>query len=367
MRVLVDGRIGWGAGIGRVIAETVPRVAALQPDIGFDLLVNHKDGERAQSAIGACVNATVKLTDVQPFSAREQLALPHLSREYDLTWFTNYWVPLRHARPFVVTVHDVLHLHDQLFPASRVKRTLSRATFAKVRRDADVVMFDSRFTAREFLWRVGKPRRSQVVHLGADHLPEIEPAALPGKERRLLIVAASKYHKNFAMALQAWAAAQVGRDWRLTIVTPGDPMRSSIDLAQFAREAERVDIVQGVDDSELAALYQRSAILLMPSHYEGFGLPLLEGLRAGAWCISSTAAALVEIGEGAFIQFVDPADRQGWTAAMEWACGEWERRPELLFPLIRHNLVQARHYTWSRTAEQVAGVLRGVLSSHSSR
>lgn len=359
MRVLVDARIGWGSGIGRVISESVPRVAARRPAWRFDLLVNARDRDRAEQVAGRADNVAVRLTDIDPFTMGEQLRLPALARDYDLTWFTNYWVPLRYPGPFVVTVHDVLHLRAHLFPASPLKRASSRATFHKVRRGARAVMFDSAFTAREFIKEIGEPRQASVVRLGADHVAAVAPALFASKERRVLVVAAAKVHKNFRVVLDAWCRAAIGSEWRLTVVSPADPLRTSVDLARDVAAHDRVDLVQGISDGELAALYARSSILLLPSRYEGFGLPLLEGMRAGTWCISSTAGALVEIANGGFAGFVDAEDGAGWSHAIERACDTFDRDRGLFLPLLRHNLEHANRFAWDRTADRIADVLGG--------
>lgn len=150
MKLLIDARVGWGHGIGRVVANAVPRCAALRPDWRFDVVVERSDVVRAERAFAGVPNVRVAPSDVRPFSLREQTALSGHLDGHDLTWFTNYWVPLAWRGRFVATVHDMLHLVPELLPASRLNRALARRTFHKLRRDAAAVMFDSRFTQREF-------------------------------------------------------------------------------------------------------------------------------------------------------------------------------------------------------------------------
>lgn len=361
MRVLVDARIGWGHGIGRVIANTVPRVAALQSSWTFDALVNPEDLERANSAFERAPNLRLISTPIRPFSLPEQTHLAGYARGYDLTWFTNYWVPLAWRAPFVVTVHDLLHLMPDLAPATRLNRQIARQTFEKIRRQARAIMFDSRFTQSEFGRLVGEPRVGMTVPLGGDHLS----LACDGDDRKqkiLLAVAAPKRHKNFALLLEAWQDADVPPGWQLVLVAPSDPMRSTVDLDAMARDLGNVVVRRGISNGALAELFEQSAIVLTPSLYEGFGLPLLEGLLAGALCVSSTAGSLVEVAEGAFVQFVNGRDRVGWTAAIEKACETVETRSVDLASLRRHNRRCAGRYTWDRTAELVAEVLASAAS-----
>jgi glycosyltransferase involved in cell wall biosynthesis len=357
VKLLVDARIGWGHGIGRVIANTVPRVSRLRPAWQVDVLVPPQDVAQAREAFRDAANLTIVECPIMPFSLVEQVQLQRYARGYDLTWFTNYWVPLGWRRPFVVTVHDMLHLIPEYFPASALKRSLSRRTFAKIRRDARAIMFDSRFTEDAFAQMVGSPRHGVTIQLGGDHLDYGAPVPVRDRSRRLLVVAASKKHKNFELLFAAWRAAAVPPHWTLTVISPDSMMRSSIDLAQMTGDGPRIDIQRGVSNAALAALYADSAILLMPSLYEGFGLPLLEGLLAGALCVSSSAGAMVEVAQGAFVQFVNGGDREGWTRAIESACALIDKNDINLDSITRHNRDCASRFRWDTTAAEVVGLI----------
>lgn len=296
---------------------------------------------------------------IRPFSLAEQHALERYAKGRDLTWFTNYWVPLAWRGPFVSTVHDMLHLMPDLAPTSRLNRSLSRLTFGKVRRQAAAVMFDSRFTETEFRRMVGDPRLGVTVPLGGDHFAQPAVPPLAAKEKRVLVVAAPKKHKNFAAILEAWAAARIGPDWTLTIVAPADAMRSTIDLARLSEGGRGVDLRRGITDEELSALFAASAVVATPSLYEGFGLPLLEGLRAGAVCISSAAGSLVEVAEGAFVHFVNGADRTGWSMTLEEVCAAIDRDDFAYQPLLDRNRLIADRFRWSQTASDVVAVVEG--------
>lgn len=358
MKLLVDARVGWGHGIGRVIANTLPRVAKLLPDWRMEALVLPDQIAAADAVFADAPNLVATPCPIRPFSLNEQRALQAYGRNHDLTWFTNYWVPLAWRGKFVVTVHDMLHLVPEYFLASRVRRALSRRTFAKVRRDAAAVMFVSRFTQQAFTQMIGTPRNGVTVTLGGDHLDYGRPKTLRERSRRLLVVAASKQHKNFPRLFEAWSRAQVPEHWTLTVISPQDMLRSSVDLTGLAAGGRRVDVRRSVTNAELAALYADTAILLMPSLYEGFGLPLLEGLLAGALCISSNAGAMVEVAEGTFVQFVNGTDLDGWIRAIEDCCSLVDDGAIDLDPVLRLNVDRARRLRWDRTAEETVAVLR---------
>ncbi len=356
-RVLVDARLPWGSGIGRYVRNILPGVAARLPDVDFSLLVSPADVARAHDAeLGG--NVRIVASTIRPFSLAEQLQLPGLAARYDLTWFTNYWMPLRWKGRAVTTVHDLMHL-DPRFPASNARRFAATQTFAKVRRDAAHVLFVSRFTAREFVARVGQPIASTVVHHGIDHQGMTRLVANVPRRRSALVVAASKEHKNLSLLLDAWALAAVP-EWELTIVMPDDDLRSSVNIADQAARIREVRILRGISDDALGALYADTGLVMVPSRYEGFGLPLLEAMRAGAPVISSTAEALVEVASGALIPMVSPADLHGWAEAIRVATTPRNAATEAA--IIERNRAVAWAFTWDRAANQTADLLSAELA-----
>ena len=361
-RILIDARLGWGSGIGRYVTNTVPLVAGLLPYVKFDLLVGADDLASANAVAARAPNVHPIVSPLRAFSLGEQLHFPGVAKGYDLVWFTNYWVPLAFRGRYYAMVHDMLHLECNLFPASLPKRVLSYLTFRHVAKSAAAISFLSRFSQREFERRFETKAQMAVASCGMDHADwqMFDPQHPPQKERRLLVVAAAKKHKNFRIAVDAFLHAKIPPEWRLTIVTPHDKLRSSIDLHAFVESASRVDFRQGLTNAELRDLYGSTAILLMPSLYEGFGLPLAEGLQAGAICISSTAASLVEVGQGADITYCNANDLQGWIAAIETECSRSDSG-EIDHIITSKNMRHASKFAWAEVAQKISKLITGVL------
>jgi glycosyltransferase involved in cell wall biosynthesis len=363
MRIAVDARLPWGSGIGRNVANCLPRIARTLPDCDFTVIVADRELQLARTTTDGLPNVTVQVSTMAPFSIAEQTRLPALYASYDLTWFTNYWVPLAFRRPFVATVYDLLHLEADLFPAGRIKRQLSQMTFAKLSREARGLTFISQFSKRAFIARFGAKVPMSIAGIGIDHdgWQPFDPENPPAKSPRILLVAAAKKHKNFAIALEAFSRARLSEHWTLTVVTPNDALRTSIDLAVVAGNSDRIVIKQGLSNDALRSHYGESAIVLMPSRYEGFGLPLVEGLQAGAQCISSTAEGLKEVGEGADVTFVDPDDLDGWVAAIEAQCARFDAGdidPAVTAANMRH----AMRYRWDDVARTTAAMIADALA-----
>ena len=364
-KILVDARGAWGSGIGRYVANTVPLVADAMPTVLFELLVHIDDEAGAQALVQGRTNLSVALSNVRPFSVREQVDMPRRLGGYDLVWFTNYWVPMAFSGSFVVVVHDMIHQEPTLFPASWAKRTLSYMTFRHVAAHAKAICFGSRFSQREFERRFKTGAQRLVTGYGIDHngWQAFDPQRPPAKKPHVLIVAAAKKHKNFKIALDAFAHANVAPHWQLTIITPNDALRSSIDLASLSLGARNVVFRQGVTNDELRAIYGETAILLMPSLYEGFGLPLAEGLQAGAACISSTAQSLVELGQGAVVTYVNGNDPNGWVHAIEMECARFDAADGHEATAMVKNMRHVLQFRWQGVADRTVAMLSQQLTA----
>src|SRR5215813_11523501 len=109
--------------------------------------------------------------------------------------------------------------------------------------------------------------------------------------------------------------------------------------------------------AELAGLYARAQLVLIPSEREGFGLPLLEALAAGAVVVASDIPALREVGGDAAI-FCPVADVEEWVSTVLRLLAHPEARPG---PETR--LAQARRFSWSSHAETIASGYRLLAAS----
>jgi glycosyltransferase involved in cell wall biosynthesis len=113
----------------------------------------------------------------------------------------------------------------------------------------------------------------------------------------------------------------------------------------------------GQSRAQLAALYSAAALVLVPSEREGFGLPILEALAAGAPVLASDIPPLREVG-GEAISFCPVADVEKWVATVK----DLLRKPSAN-PSLEMRQTQARRFTWRAHAERVAGSYRRLAST----
>jgi glycosyltransferase involved in cell wall biosynthesis len=185
-------------------------------------------------------------------------------------------------------------------------------------RRADMLIADSHFTSDEIRRVLGVPRdRIRVVHLAADDRPV--PAATDDRAtlerlgvRRpyLLSVGADDRRKNLDLLQRVMDRLAVTLP-ELTLVQVGPRRRSWLGSDPTQAGTQTLGFVT---DEALTALYRSAAALVMPSRYEGFGLPVLEAMRLGTPVICTRASSLPEVA-GPAAAWVDPGDAEAFAEA----------------------------------------------------
>jgi glycosyltransferase involved in cell wall biosynthesis len=117
-----------------------------------------------------------------------------------------------------------------------------------------------------------------------------------------------------------------------------------------------VHLLGYVDDQDLPALYSASRMLLMPSLYEGFGLPVLEAMACGVPVITSKTSSLPEVGGDAaiLIEPTNPAEIRDAMLAVE-------TNVTLREQMVQKGYRQAKSFTWRRNASQLLSVYQSLL------
>jgi len=279
--------------------------------------------------------------------------------QVDLFWSPRHHLPLMLGTKVrsIVTIHDLVWKH---FPdtMSRFGRILDSRLMPPSVRKADKVIAVSAATASEV----------RALHPRADIATVYEAAFLDQfKDKQIgdyfLFVGTLEPRKNLERLLSAYGnyAAASGSALPLKICGgKGWGLPELESLIQKNNLGEQVEILGYVEDAALPGLYQNARALLMPSLYEGFGLPIVEAFSQGTPVVTSNRGAMEEVaGDGGLL--VDPENIEDIASALARLTEDLE----LVEKLQSRALARSSLFSWDAAADQTLSLMESVLDSRS--
>ena len=356
----IDLRMYRHSGIGRYLRNLIPPLLPLL----------HADRIRivAPRALiaGAAWLAEPRIelfeTSAPVYSIAEQLLpLRGAYRDTRLLWVPHYNAPLLYRGRLALTIHDIAPLALPGILSNAVKRAYARLLITRASARASAILCDSAFTATELHRLVGTDTaKMTVVPLGLDETwPSDSP---PHREADnvpyLLYVGNVKPNKNLSLLLNAFAQVQDRLPHRLLLAGRMSGFGSNDEaVIRLAQSMPRVRFTGEISDAVLIALYAGASALVLPSLYEGFGLPLLEAMQMGCPCLSSGATSLPEVGGDAALYF-DPRSVESLAARLLQVLDE-----PLMQRLRAAGRVRAREFSYARCAAATAAILNPLLET----
>lgn len=284
-----------------------------------------------------------------------------------------YTAPLSVQAPVVATVHDVSFLECPQF-FSRTRALQLRLTVRRTVEKAARVITVSDFSRRAILHHYDiDPQKVVMIPNAVSNA--FRPMNRKAAQRRIegaygirgpfvLTVGdlqPRKNHLGLLAAFESLLASHPELPHRLVFV--GKDTWSSKPLHRAAQRSpfhDRIHFTGFVEDTDLVNFYGACDLVVFPSFYEGFGLPILEAMASGRAIACSNTTAMPEVADGAGVLF-DPHSRWEMTRAMSQVL----RNAELRAQLERRGIQRAKLFSWQRSARltlevyyQVAGVSR---------
>ena len=363
-----------GVGIYAVNYVRCLRTAADLPRMHF--LILDDDSELLELA-AAVPGATVTALNARIFRRFifrvliEQMLIPWLAltRSLDAVHSLHYSFPLLSFGRFrrIVTVCDMSFF---LFPELHVpaKRVFFQFFIRHLPR-VDGLLFISGSTQRDFESYFPQCRaRKAVVHLGADlgrlASPADEAVLLELRKRfvldkYILYVGTIEPRKNLLGLMQAFEQC-AGRHPDVKLVIAGKlgwDYQKVLDYAQASKFSDRIVLTGYIDEAQKHALLKAATVFAYVSFYEGFGLPVLEGMASGVPTVTSNISSMPEVaGDGALL--AEPNDIAQIADALASLLEDESNRASL----VQRGLAQSRAFTWSNMTARSLSFYRQVVS-----
>lgn len=271
---------------------------------------------------------------------------------------TDARVPAWRGVARVAVVHDVaVHIFPE-FSSARFRERMRRE-WERLARSAHRLVADSESTRRDFLERFAfPPERMDVVHLGVEpvHGPLAPEERAPVLARQglegpyLLYVGELSRRKNINGLLEGYARSAARRELPLVLAGPlSFGAEQALERLRALGLEDRVRLLGYVPDGDLPALYGGAAAFVFPTHYEGFGLPVLEAMRCGTPVVGGNRGSVPEIAGGHAV-LTDPEQPEDIAAGID--------RALTLTPAQREAArAHAAGFTWERCAAETRAVL----------
>ncbi|HTC73140.1 MAG TPA: glycosyltransferase family 1 protein [Solirubrobacteraceae bacterium] len=287
------------------------------------------------------------------------LAARAANRECDVFLSTNSYLTTWMLRvPAVLVIYDMVAFDRAYRPNGR-SAAIERLTLAPAVRRSRSFIAISQATATDFERRFPRSAgRVTVAPLGVatqldGELGAAEQARLP-EPGFILAVGTLEPRKNLPRLVAAYRLLDEHLQREHPLLVVGElGWRADATLAALQSLTERCVMLGRVSDPVLAELYRRCAVFCYPSLYEGFGLPVLEAMAAGAAVLTSNVSSLPEVG-GDAVEYADPYDPAAIASALRGLLESPERRATLGAAARQ----RAAKFDWGATAEIIIKVLK---------
>lgn len=356
MKIAFDARMITHPGIGRYISNLLAAILKQGPGNQFILYGDPKE-------LGAFRDMGIMKYTSPIYGLRECLFSPLNDRDSDLVHVPHFNVPFKPLENLVVTVHDLIHLKlpraFTFFKAMAVRPVILNGL-----RNAKKIIAVSENTKTDILELLPDvEEKIKVIYEAADPVfRRIEDKNKAGEVRKkynlpddiILYVGSLKRHKNIERLVDCYTDLRFkGIRHRLVIIGRYSPRE-----AQILKKIESTDAryLGEIPTEDLVAIYNLASLLVIPSLYEGFGLPALEAMACGLPVVASSASSLPEAVGDAGLLF-DPLNTEEMADKIHSLLSDDQLRQSL----IAKGLERAAAFSWERAASETLKVYEEVI------
>jgi glycosyltransferase involved in cell wall biosynthesis len=302
----------------------------------------------------------------------EQFIQPLTLRQagVDLLHALAFVAPLAAPCPFVVTIYDLSFLRypEAFRPLNRWY--LTQFTAHSVKR-AKAVIAISESTRQDVINLLGvPPERVHTVYCGADEkfrpLPPAKVDAFKADyqlpDTFILFLGTLEPRKNVDGLIRAYSSWRAREPDAPPLVVAGGKgwyYSKIFELVESLNLTESIRFPGYISQEELPLWYNAASLFVYPSHFEGFGLPVLEAMACGIPVITSTVSSLPEVaGRDGAAWLVSPTDDEALAQAM----AKLMANADLRASMSERGLAQAAKFRWEKTARETVAIYQKVLS-----
>ncbi len=346
-------------GIGRYCDELLTRLVDLTPTWKWYFYSCSNINEKWQRID----NVTVRhVSKVPPSSSTflSQILYPiwSIMDRIDVFWSPRHHLPLALPKSIkkVLTIHDLVWVY---YPETMtlMGKMAEKLLMPPSIRNSDIICTVSKSTERSLNLEFGQLSDVHVVPPSSKFC--ISSEIKKPKQSYFLFVGTAEPRKNLERLLVAYGEYRYAQKDSLRLKIVGLKGWKLDDLTNILNKhdlVESVEILNFVSDNELYELYQGAYALLLPSLYEGFGIPILEAMSLGVPAITSNSSSMPEVaGESGL--YIDPFDTNSITQALLTLTNDKALRASL----SENAKALSSRYSWDTSAKLMEKVFRSLM------
>ena len=354
------------SGIGTYIRTLLEGIAARKTSFEYFVITQPAH----QRAVAAITPAEVRAVDAPLYAVRGQWAIPRAIRGSSLYHATQYDLPLLPGRPVVVTIYDLTQL-DARFVRNPAARLYAHAMLRLAAHQVRQIVTISEYSKQQIVGVLGVAADKVTVA----YIPAA-PMATPSDSLQaravvrshlaierpyLLYVGNLKRHKDLPTLFRAFRHLLDHGHGDMELVIAGEDPKGAGELRRSAERlgiAPRARFLGYVPRELLPSLYAASAIFVLPSLNEGFGLPVMEAMSCGAPVVCARSSSLPEVG-GEAAEYFSPGEDEELAAVLDRLLADDARRQAMTC----RGREQARRFSREDFVQRHCDVYRAVLDT----
>lgn len=277
----------------------------------------------------------------------------------------NTGVPFFSNLPVIVTIHDIIpHVFPQKYLNNILERIYYEIAIRVSIKNSDKIITISEFSKKELIKYYGvKPEKIAITQLAYNRaFRKIgdEGVLKPVREKYnihdkyLLAIGGSEYRKNMQRLINVYQK-HFSREYKLIII--GGKWRDTDLPGKYAFD-KNIRFLTNIPEEDLIAIYNMAEVFVFPSFYEGFGIPVLEGMACGVPVVTSNVSSMPEVGGDSAVYF-DPYNEED----MAEKIGRVLQDETLRKTMIAKGLEKVKEYSWEKCAAETLQVYREVIKN----
>jgi glycosyltransferase involved in cell wall biosynthesis len=350
LKIAIDARMVARSGIGTCIQHWLKNV-------GYEIALGNPEELVAYKDVPKHIPFICGI-----YGYKEQLKFPYraLYREKpDVLHIPHCNVPLFYRGKMIVTIHDLTHLIYPEFLPMKIVHWYFKFIFWFISKRADKIIVVSESTKQDLL-RFYKTDESKITVIPSGVGKEFtrkpreeydylyEKYGIPRDKKILLYVGNLLPHKNLNKLLEGFAQMKGRENCRLVLVGKAFDGRTK-ETCEKDLGIEDITIHAGmISQEDLVNFYNLANLFVLPSLYEGFGLPVLEALACGTPVVCSNTSSLPEVG-GNVAKYFDPNDASSIAHALENSIDDKGKYDAEIKEWVSH-------FTWKACSEKIKQV-----------